>query len=67
VQHVRRVSRVAGVDGRDQPAGDYIDHSASSVTGETRTTVRLHKENGFSSTMMSAVRSIERCPSTMPT
>jgi hypothetical protein len=29
-------------------AGDYIDHSAASVTGETRTTVRLHKENGFS-------------------
>jgi hypothetical protein len=29
-------------------AGDYIDHSAASVTGETPTTVRLHKENGFS-------------------
>jgi hypothetical protein len=29
-------------------AGDYIDQSASSVTGETPTTVRLHKENGFS-------------------
>jgi hypothetical protein len=28
-------------------AGDYIDHSAASVTGETPTTVRLHKENGF--------------------
>jgi hypothetical protein len=27
-------------------AGDYIDHSAASVTGETPTTVRLHKENG---------------------
>jgi hypothetical protein len=26
-------------------AGDYIDQSAASVTGETRTTVRLHKEN----------------------
>lgn len=29
-------------------AGDYIDQSAASVTGETPTTVRLHKENGFS-------------------
>ncbi len=28
-------------------AGDYIDHSAASVTGETPTTVRLHKESGF--------------------
>jgi hypothetical protein len=28
-------------------AGDYIDHSAASVTGETPTTVRLYKENGF--------------------
>ncbi len=28
-------------------AGDYIDHSAAAVTGETPTTVRLHKENGF--------------------
>ncbi|HET7883154.1 MAG TPA: hypothetical protein VFL55_19875, partial [Acetobacteraceae bacterium] len=28
-------------------AGDYIDHSAASVTGETPTTIRLHKENGF--------------------
>jgi hypothetical protein len=28
-------------------AGDYIDRSAASVTGETPTTVRLHKENGF--------------------
>jgi hypothetical protein len=27
-------------------AGDYIDQSAASVTGETPTTVRLHKENG---------------------
>jgi len=27
-------------------AGDYIDYSAASVTGETPTTVRLHKENG---------------------
>jgi hypothetical protein len=26
-------------------AGDYIDQSAASVTGETTTTVRLHKEN----------------------
>jgi hypothetical protein len=26
-------------------AGDYIDHSAASVTGETPTTVRLYKEN----------------------
>ena len=26
-------------------AGDYIDRSAASVTGETPTTVRLHKEN----------------------
>ena len=35
-------------------AGDYVDHSASSVTGQTPTTIRLHKEeqfqfNGFSS------------------
>ena len=28
-------------------AGDYIDHSTASVTSETPTTVRLHKENGF--------------------
>jgi hypothetical protein len=28
-------------------AGDYIDQSAASVTGETPTTIRLHKENGF--------------------
>jgi hypothetical protein len=28
-------------------AGDYIDNSAASVTGETPTTVRLRKENGF--------------------
>ena len=28
-------------------AGDYIDHSAAAVTGETPTTVRLHKENEF--------------------
>jgi len=26
-------------------AGDYIDHSVASVTGETPTTVRLHKED----------------------
>jgi hypothetical protein len=30
-------------------AGDYIDHSAASVTGETPTTVRLHKENSAES------------------
>jgi hypothetical protein len=30
-------------------AGDYIDHSAASVTGETPTTVRLHKENASES------------------
>ena len=30
-------------------AGDYIDQSAASVTGETPTTVRLHKENGAES------------------
>ena len=34
-------------------AGDYVDYSASSVTGQTPTTIRLHKEeqfqlNGFS-------------------
>ena len=29
-------------------AGDYIDHSAASVTGETPTTVRLYKESEFS-------------------
>jgi hypothetical protein len=28
-------------------AGDYIDNSAASVTGETPTTVRLRKEHGF--------------------
>jgi hypothetical protein len=28
-------------------AGDYIDQCAASVTGETPTTVRMHKENGF--------------------
>lgn len=28
-------------------AGDYIDHSASAVTGETPTTVRIHKEQEF--------------------
>jgi hypothetical protein len=28
-------------------AGDYIDQSSASVTGETPTTVRLYKENGF--------------------
>jgi hypothetical protein len=28
-------------------AGDYIDQSAASVTSETTTTIRLHKENGF--------------------
>ncbi len=30
-------------------AGDYIDHSAAAVTGETPTTVRLHKENAAES------------------
>jgi hypothetical protein len=30
-------------------AGDYIDKSAASVTGETPTTVRLHKENAAES------------------
>lgn len=30
-------------------AGDYIDASAASVTGETPTTVRLHKENAAES------------------
>ena len=30
-------------------AGDYIDHSAASVTGETPTTVRLYKENATES------------------
>jgi hypothetical protein len=30
-------------------AGDYIDHCAASVTGETPTTVRLHKENAATS------------------
>jgi hypothetical protein len=30
-------------------AGDYIDHSAASVTGETPTTVRLYKENASDS------------------
>jgi hypothetical protein len=33
-------------------AGDYIDHSAASVTGETPTTVRLHKENAGESGFM---------------
>jgi hypothetical protein len=30
-------------------AGDYIDQSAASVTGETPTTVRMHKENATES------------------
>jgi hypothetical protein len=30
-------------------AGDYIDHSVASVTGETPTTVRLYKENAAES------------------
>jgi hypothetical protein len=30
-------------------AGDYIDHSAAAVTGETPTIVRLHKENAAES------------------
>ncbi len=29
-------------------AGDFIDHSTASVSGATPTTVRLHKEGGFS-------------------
>ena len=33
-------------------AGDYIDHSAASVTGETPTTVRLYKENASESGFM---------------
>jgi hypothetical protein len=33
-------------------AGDYIDHSAASVTGETPTTVRLYKENAAESGFM---------------
>jgi hypothetical protein len=33
-------------------AGDYIDHSAASVTGETPTTVRLYKENSGESGFM---------------
>jgi hypothetical protein len=33
-------------------AGDYIDQSAASVTGETPTTVRLHKENAAESGFM---------------
>jgi hypothetical protein len=35
-------------------AGDYIDRSASSVSGETPATVRLHKESGFSLNGLSA-------------
>jgi hypothetical protein len=30
-------------------SGDYIDHSTASVTGETPTTIRLHKENAAES------------------
>ena len=44
-------------------AGDYIDNSAASVTGETPTTVRLHKENNSESDLAlngSAGSSIER-------
>ena len=33
-------------------AGDYIDHSAASVTGETPTTVRLYKEHASESGFM---------------
>ncbi len=44
-------------------AGDYIDQSAASVTGETPTTVRLHKENATETGFMltdTADRSIDR-------
>ena len=44
-------------------AGDYIDQSAASVTGETPTTVRLHKENAVESGFKlndTADRSIDR-------
>jgi hypothetical protein len=44
-------------------AGDYIDQSAASVTGETTTTVRLHKENNADADLAvngSAGSSIER-------
>lgn len=44
-------------------AGDYIDQSAASVTGETPTTVRLHKENSAESGFTlndTAERSIDR-------
>ena len=44
-------------------AGDYIDQSAASVTGETPTTVRLHKENNAEGDLAlngSAGSSIER-------
>jgi hypothetical protein len=36
-------------------AGDYIDHSAASVTGETPVTVRMHKESDFSLKGQSAI------------
>jgi len=44
-------------------AGDYIDRSASAVTGRTPTTVRLHKEesfglNGFSSNSVDQALSV---------
>jgi hypothetical protein len=44
-------------------AGDYIDQSAASVTGETPTTVRLHKENAAETGFRlndTASRSIDR-------
>jgi hypothetical protein len=44
-------------------AGDYIDQSTASVTGETPTTVRLHKENSAESGFTldnTAERSIDR-------
>jgi hypothetical protein len=44
-------------------AGDYIDQSAASVTGETTTTVRLYKENNAESNLAlngTAGTSIER-------
>jgi hypothetical protein len=44
-------------------AGDYIDQSAASVTGETPTTVRLHKENAAETGFKlndTASRSIDR-------
>jgi hypothetical protein len=45
VQYLPCLSRASGADCRHNQGGDFIDHSAASVTGETPTTVRLHKEN----------------------